>query len=107
MISVPTVGFDLITISPFTKLTRSRILTRPKPLVPMASSTLKPRPKSRILSSISTDVPQRLTSQRPVPLYLTAFCKASCNTRNKQSATFRQIAWHLALRKINPHMVHF
>lgn len=45
-IAVPLLGFESILIIPFTSLTRSRMLVRPKPLRRDAASTSKPLPKS-------------------------------------------------------------
>ena len=45
----------------------------------------KPTPRSLTVSRISAGAPSSLTRKCRTPLYLTAFCRASCKIRNKQS----------------------
>ena len=61
---------------------RSLMLMRPSP-VPAAASTSNPTPSSEIVSARTFDSPRRSTVTVRARLYFSAFCSASCTTRNR------------------------
>jgi len=83
-IVVPRFGSDLMDNSPPTKCVLSRMLTSPRPCRLPASCWSKPTPWSFTLSCISSDVARSSALNCRSPLCLTAFCRASCKTRNRQ-----------------------
>ena len=72
--------------SPFTNCSRCRMLMSPIPRRFTASCESKPLPASITDKKISPVWPRSSTLKSLTPLCLTAFCNASCKTRNKQSA---------------------
>src|SRR5581483_6929428 len=83
-ISVPSVGLDVISMIPFTRLTRSLMLIRPRPRLIIAAAASKPTPLSRTTSWISPETPRNCTSKRCAPLCLIELLKDSCNTLKRQ-----------------------
>ncbi len=83
---VPPAGCDVMESSPFTNWILSRMLMSPKPRPLTAFRWSKPTPRSLTVSRISAEAPASFTRKCRTPLYSTAFCRASCKIRNRQSA---------------------